>query len=119
VFSVFERALDIAIDTIEPGITATAVDEACRDAIDEAGYGSLSPHRTGYSLGIAFPPGWGEGHLVSLGPGDDTVLEPNMVFHVPRVAFLPDLGAVGLSATLRVSQNGCEVLADLDRSFPR
>jgi Xaa-Pro dipeptidase len=119
VFDVFARALDTAIDTIEPGITAGAVDQRCREIIKEAGYSSLSPHRTGYSLGIAFPPGWGEGHLVSLGPGDQTVLESNMVFHVPRVAFLPDLGAIGLSATLRVTEGGCEVLADLERSFIR
>jgi len=119
VMDVFGQALDTAIEAIEPGVTAASVDAACRSVIEEAGYGSLSPHRTGYSLGIAFPPGWGEGHLVSLGPRDKTLLEPNMVFHVPRVAFLPDLGAVGLSATLRVTEDGCEPLADLGRGFLR
>lgn len=117
VMDAFGRALDTAIETIAPGVTGDEVDAACRSIIDEAGYGSYSPHRTGYSLGIAFPPGWGEGHLVSLGPGDETTLEPNMVFHVPRVAFLPEIGAVGLSATLRVTEDGCEVLADLGRGF--
>lgn len=119
VWNAFTRALDTAIETIEPGVTASTVDSACRAVIEEAGYSSLSPHRTGYSLGIAFPPGWGEGHLVSLGPGDETVLQPNMVFHIPRVAFLPDIGAVGLSATIRVTEDGCEPLADLGREFHR
>lgn len=117
VFEIFGKALDTAIEFIEPGVTAANVNRVCRSVIEETGYGDLSPHRTGYGLGIAFPPGWGEGHLVSLGPSDETVLEENMVFHVPRVAFLPDIGAIGLSATLRVTDGGCESLADLGREF--
>jgi len=111
------EGLTAAIETIKPGITAGDVDEACRGIIADHGFGSQFPHRTGYSLGIGYPPGWGEGHIVSLGPGDDTVLERNMTFHMPVIVFLPEHGAIGCSATVRVSEDGCEPIADIDRKL--
>jgi len=109
--------LTSAIETVEPGVPACEVHNACQTVLDDAGYGDLSPHRTGYSLGIGFPPGWGEGHIVSMGPGDETPLKPNMVFHLPVTVILPDYGTIGCSVTLRVTEDGSEILADLDRTI--
>ncbi len=111
--------LQAAIDQIEPGVPADEVHDACQSVLQEAGYAEFSPHRTGYSLGIGFPPGWGEGHIVSIGPGDDTPLEQNMVFHMPVTVILPDYGTVGCSVTLRVADDGAEILADLNRAVHR
>lgn len=111
--------LQAAIDQIEPGVPADKVHEACQSVLREAGYAEFSPHRTGYSLGIGFPPGWGEGHIVSIGPGDATSLEQNMVFHMPVTVILPDYGTVGCSVTLRVADDGAEILADLNRAVHR
>lgn len=111
------EALTAAVDAIEPGVPAHEVDEAARTVVEEAGFGHLFPHRTGYSIGIGYPTGWGEGHIVSLGPWDDSELEPNMTFHMPIIIFLPEHGAIGCSATVQVSEGGCEPLADLDRKL--
>lgn len=112
-------ALEAAIDRIEPGIPAAEVDHACRRRIDDAGYGPHFVHMTGYSLGIAFKPGWGEGNLVTLGPNDETPLEPNMTFHMPVIVFLPEYGAIGCSETVRVTDDEAEVLTDVDRRLFR
>lgn len=112
-------ALEAAIDRIEPGVPASDVDRACRQLIEEAGYGANFVHMTGYSLGIAFKPGWGEGNLVTLGPNDDTELERNMTFHMPVIVFLPEHGAIGCSETVRVTSDGAETLTDIDRRMFR
>lgn len=111
------EALTAAIETIEPGISAAAVDAAGRDVLEQAGYAYHYPHRIGYSIGIGYPPGWGEGHIVSLGPGDETVVQEDMVFHMPVNIYIPKHGQVGVSATVRVTADGTEPIADLDRKL--
>ena len=43
-------------------------------------YGIEKNNRTGYPIGLSYPPDWGE-RTMSLRAGDKTVLEPNMTFH--------------------------------------
>jgi Xaa-Pro aminopeptidase len=112
--AVVREALEKAIAAIRPGATCGEVDAACRETIAAAGFERGFRKRTGYSIGVAYAPDWGEGHIASLQPGDDTVLEPGMVFHLPPAIRLPER-CVGLSETVLVTQTGHEVLT----SFPR
>lgn len=109
--------LAAAIKTMRPGSTAGQVDDACRGTITKAGFGGFFHHRTGYSIGIAFPPDWGEGDILSLKAGDPTVLKPNMVFHTPPACLIPGEFGIGMSATTRITENGNEQLADLERKI--
>ncbi len=108
-------ALDAAIAAIKPGVTCGAVDEACRSVIEAAGYEENFRKRTGYSVGVAFSPDWGEGHILSLRRDDRERLEPGMVFHIPPALRIFQRMCVGLSETVLVTEDGCEVLT----SFPR
>jgi len=104
--------LTAAIDTIREGVTSGEVDSACRKAIVDYGYGDHT-HETGYSIGVCYPPGWNESHIMNLHPGDPTVLRTNMVFHLVPSLIVPELqGHVGFSETVAVAENGCEVLTD-------
>lgn len=111
------EALNAAIDAIKPGVTSEFVDEACRGVIERAGLYENYRKRTGYSIGIAFAPDWGEGHIMSLQKGDHRVLEPGMVFHMPPA--LRELGAygVGFSETVVVTETGCQVLGNTKREL--
>jgi Xaa-Pro dipeptidase len=109
---VVRHALDAAIDAIRPGVTAGSVDQACREVIENAGYEAMFRKRTGYSVGVAFAPDWGEGHIVSLRRDDSTKLVPGMVFHIPPALRSFQRMCVGLSETVLVSDAGCEVLTD-------
>lgn len=81
------EALDRTIDAIRPGVTSHDVDAACRKVFEDAGVGAFFDHRTAYGIGIGFPPNWAEGRFLALKPGDSTVLEMGMTFHlVPRRA---------------------------------
>lgn len=112
---VSKEALSVAIEAIRPGVTSGEVDRVCRDHIGKAGYAEFFQHRTGYSIGIGFPPDWGEGRTLSIKEGDPTPLQPGMVFHL-----IPDLkvvseGGVVFSETVLVTETGHELLT----SYPQ
>ena len=109
--------LEAAIDKIKPGVTCEAVDKAARSVVEKAGFGEFFRHRTGYSIGVAFPPDWGEGQILSLKPRETRKLETNMTFHmVPLTLKYRDCG-IGFSASVRVTKTGCEVLNGLPRKL--
>ena len=104
------EGLNRAIAAIRPGVTAGQVDDACRTVMEEAGMYESFRKRTGYSVGLAFPPNWNEGHIISLGRDDPTVLEPGMVFHMPPALRDYGVSCVGFSETVAVTAEGCDVL---------
>ena len=63
------------------GVTSHEVDAAGRSAMREAGFADGFEHRLGYSIGIGFPPDWGEGRIMSINENDPLVLESGMCFH--------------------------------------
>ena len=96
------NGMHAALDEALPGNTCEQVEAAWRGPITRAGFEKES--RIGYSIGIGYPPDWGE-HTASLRAGDRTVLEPNMVFHMILGMWLDD-GGFELSETIRVSDAG-------------
>lgn len=103
-------ALNAAKAAIRAGVTSHAVDRAARETIGRAGFGEHFRHRTGYSIGIGFPPDWGEGRIMSINENDPTVLQPGMCFHL-----IPDLkvamaGGVVFSESLAVTETGYDLL---------
>lgn len=106
------EGLQRGIDAIKPGVTSGEVDAACRGYIASQGIPDYT-HETGYSIGVCYPPGWNECHIMQLCPGDKTVLEPNMVFHlVPSIIIQEMNGHVGFSDTVVVTETGNEVLTN-------
>ena len=108
-----QEGLDAAIAAIRPGETAEGVEAAWRVALERNGYTKES--RLGYSVGVGYPPDWGE-HTISLRSGDTTVLEAGMVFHVIGGMWLQDQG-LELSETVVVTERGSEVLTNFKRSL--
>ncbi|RBI58414.1 ectoine hydrolase DoeA [halophilic archaeon] len=107
------EGLEAALDHAEPGVTAESVERAWRDVIGK--YDIEKEDRIGYSMGLGYPPDWGE-HTASLRPGDETVLEENMTFHMIPGLWFDDFG-VELSETFRVTSTGAEVLAEFPREL--
>jgi Xaa-Pro dipeptidase len=113
--SVIIAALDAIIGAIRPGATSGSVDQAGRRIVEDAGLGKYWLHRTGYSIGVGFPPGWGEGHILDLKPRDERRLQAGMTFHLVPLLLIPDMGAMGLSETVLVTRTGCEVVTRMPR----
>jgi Xaa-Pro dipeptidase len=111
------EALESVIDAIHPGATSHEVHSASKAAFERAGYGHLLDHRTGYSVGINYPPDWGEGEIMSIWEGDERPLKPGMTFHL--VPGFLELGryAIIVSDTVLVTETGCEVVTDFPRDL--
>ncbi|MDN5744897.1 MAG: ectoine hydrolase [Nocardioidaceae bacterium] len=113
-----KRALDDLKHVLRPGVTVADADSIVRNIISDNSIGATLVTRAGYSIGIAFPPSWDEGYIVSLNPGDFTVIEEGMTFHVlPWMWGVEGTRTVGISDTIRITADGCESFFDLDRDF--
>jgi Xaa-Pro dipeptidase len=111
------RALDAGLKEMEPGNPAERVDRAARKVIAEAGYGDKFRHKAGYSIGIALPPDWSEARTMMLRGGETRPLQPGMVFHFLPAVFEYGQYGVGLSETVLITENGHEILTDVDRKL--
>ena len=102
---------------LRPGRTCAEVHEAVQAVIDAAGCTEAYRKRSGYSIGIAFAPDWGEGSILSLYRGVDVAIEPGMVFHVPIT--LRDYGrfTVAVSETVEVTARGPRILGRIGQDL--
>jgi Xaa-Pro aminopeptidase len=80
-----------------------------------ARHGLSKASRIGYSVGLNYPPDWGE-HTMSLRPGDRTVLEPNMTFHMILGMWMDGWG-FEVSETFAVTPSGAECLCTTPRDL--
>ncbi|TMN23792.1 M24 family metallopeptidase [Lentibacillus cibarius] len=107
------EGINTTLDAAKPGITCEELERVWRSVIEKSGIKKES--RMGYSMGLNYPPDWGE-HTASLRPGDRTVLEPNMTFHLIPGIWMDHMG-VEISESFQVTETGCEVLADFPRDL--
>jgi Xaa-Pro dipeptidase len=97
------EGMNAALERARAGVTCHDVEAAWREVI--ARHGIEKSSRIGYSIGIGYPgPSWNE-RTASLQPGDMTVLEPNMTFHMIPAIWMDDWG-VEVSETFRVTESG-------------
>ena len=104
---------DAALEAARPGATCEEVEAVWQGILRRHGLEKKS--RVGYSIGIAFPPDWGE-RTMSLRPGDETALETGMCFHFQSGMWLDDFGAA-ISESFVVAENGGQRICDVERGL--
>ena len=114
---VVHEAMNASLEAIKPGVPAQEIDAVGRQIIANSTFGGQQTSRAGYSIGIALPPDWGEGHILSLQQNEPRRLEPNMTFHLIPWVQMPGKGGIGFSETVRVTENGCETLTNFERKL--
>jgi len=107
------EALDEGISATKPGNTADDVAQKFWGVLDK--YNIKKESRTGYSIGIGYPPDWGE-HTLNIYKGDMTVLQPNVCFHMIAVMQFGDWG-VEASESIRVTETGSELFCNFSRDL--
>ena len=111
IFAVVREAHDRAIDAVQPGVTAHAVDRIAREIIRKAGYGKHYNHALGHGLGLVAH------EHPRIGKGTQTLLEAGMVITIEPGIYLPGVGGVRLEDVVLVTKTGCEVLSTLPLEF--
>ncbi len=107
------EALQAGIDATKPGNTVDHVAQAFWKILDK--YGIEKKSRTGYSIGIGYPPDWGE-HTLNIYKGDMTILEPNICFHMIAVMQFGEWG-VEASEAIRVTDQGAELFCNMSKEL--
>ncbi len=108
-----EEMLEAAMAALRPGVTSDDVNRAVGQVA--ARHGITIRKRAGYSMGLNFPPDWGEGFFLELADGDQTVIEPNMVFHLPQVVRRPGEQLAAVSETVVVTASSCRAVTRFRR----
>ncbi|MFJ6569451.1 M24 family metallopeptidase [Streptomyces sp. NPDC091292] len=111
-----ERATEAAIAASGPGAPAPAPDGACNAVLGELDLVRRRCHRIGYSLGVAYPPGWLE--PMTLVEGDEHVLAPGMSFTIEPNLHLPDEGfGIKMGDTVLCTPEGARSLSRLPHTL--
>lgn len=93
---------------LRPGLTVSDADKLVRSILRENNVGAKLITRSGYSIGIAFPPSWDEGYILSLYQGQADILRPGMTFHViPWLWGIDGDKSCGISDTFYITDKGC------------
>ncbi|MDL2206975.1 Xaa-Pro peptidase family protein [Eubacteriales bacterium OttesenSCG-928-N13] len=111
VYDTVLRANMAAKKVVRPGIPMKDVDRAARAVIEDAGYGPQFLHRTGHGIGIEVhePP---DASAIS-----EAIARPGMIFSIEPGIYLPGKFGVRIEDLVLVTEDGVEVLNELDRDL--
>lgn len=107
------EATEAGLEKCKPGVTCGEVADAFFDTLQKRGFTKDS--RAGYSIGLSYPPDWGE-RTLSIRRGDKTVLQPNMTLHFMPALWLDD-GGLELSESILITEKGVECLCKTPRKL--
>jgi ectoine hydrolase len=116
----FLDAEKAVLEGMEAGLEKARVGNTCEDialAFFDVlkTYGITKDSRTGYPIGLSYPPDWGE-RTMSLRPGDTSVLQENMTFHFMTGLWMEDWG-FEITESIRIGEAGPECLANVPRKM--
>ena len=107
------EGVDMGLELAVPGNTCEQVEAVWQAILNRNGI--IKESRVGYSIGVGYPPDWGE-RTCSLRPGDTTELQAGMCFHFQSGVWLDDLGCA-VSEPFVVTESGGERLCNVERSL--
>ena len=107
------EAFENALKYTKPGNTANDVAQGFWKILSK--YGLEKDSRLGYSIGIGYPPDWGE-HTMSIRKNDMTLLEPNITFHMIAGMWM-DTWGLEISESIRVTEKGYELFCNFPRKL--
>jgi Xaa-Pro aminopeptidase len=102
---------DASLSAILPGAKCADVDQVVRAYYDEHELMPFWKHHVGHAIGLRYH----EGPFLDI--GDETVIQPGMVFTVEPGLYVPDLGGFRHSDTVLVTDNGIEILTYYPRDL--
>ena len=101
---VVTEAQAAGVAAVRAGVEASAVDQACRQVIDDAGWLDFFLHATGHGVGLDIH------EAPRLGATSTTTLEVGYVVTVEPGVYLADHGGVRVEDSVVVTADGCRPL---------
>ncbi len=107
------EGMDMGLEAARAGNTCEDIANAFFDVLRK--WGITKNNRTGYPIGLSYPPDWGE-RTCSLRPGDKTELKPGMTFHFMTGLWLDDFG-FEITESIAITDGAPECLAEVPRKL--
>src|SRR6185295_1237479 len=98
--------------TVMVGEPTRAIDQACRQVIDDAGWGEAFLHATGHGVGLEIH------EAPRVAATADATLASGFVVTVEPGVYLPEHGGVRVEDTVVVTADGCRPLTLTSKSTP-
>lgn len=95
-----------AVAAMAPGRPMSVVNDAAQAVLSRHDLTCQIAKRSGYSLGIGFPPSWGAQWQIGLNSVASDPLAVGMTFHVALVGHFPDGRAIGYGETVALLETG-------------
>ena len=102
---------DTALNVMEPGKPCAEVDQAVRAYFAKHDLMSYWRHHTGHTIGLRYH----EGPFMDI--GDDTLMQPGMVFTIEPGLYSPELGGFRHSDTVAITADGIEIMTYYPRDL--
>jgi len=107
------EAVEAGLEQAKPGKFCEDIAIAFYDTLER--YGFQKDSRTGYAIGVSYPPDWGE-RTMSFRRGDESVLQPGMTFHFMPALWLDD-GGLEITEPILITETGVECLCKTPRKL--
>lgn len=103
------RAVEAGLEAAKPGMAATELNSVIQQALVKSGYEKFSSeargHGTGHGTGMD-----PEEEAPWIGPGNQTILQENMVFTLKATITVPNVGGLRTERIVRLTSTGIETL---------
>jgi Xaa-Pro aminopeptidase len=110
----FEHMLalqDTALETMGPGALCSEVDKAVRGYYEKNNLMDHWKHHVGHAIGLRYH----EAPFMDI--GDETIMQPGMVFTVEPGLYHPELGGFRHSDTVAITEDGIEIMTYYPRDL--
>jgi Xaa-Pro aminopeptidase len=105
IYDIVKGSFDMGVKAARDGALAEDVDKACREFIEDAGYGKYFVHPTGHGVGFAH-----NERYPNLEPGSKEILHTNMVIAIEPGIYIPGMGGIRIEENVLVCKDGGKIL---------
>jgi len=107
------EAIDECLEQARPGNRCEDIANTFNSSLNRLGFSKDS--RCGYSIGLSYPPDWGE-RTMSFRRGDTTELQAGMTFHLMPALWLDD-GGLEITEPILITETGVECFCSTPREL--
>ena len=111
VYAVVKEAHDRALEAVRPGVSCQAVDHVARSVIESRSLGKYFSHSTGHGVGLDVH------EAPRIAVTSEHILKAGMVVTIEPGVYIPNLWGIRIEDMVLVTENGCEVLTNMPKTF--
>jgi Xaa-Pro aminopeptidase len=111
VYEAVREAQQAGVDSVRPGVSVAAVDQAARKVLQKHKLGRYFTHSTGHGVGLEIH------EAPRVAAGQTEVLRPGMVITIEPGAYIPGKWGVRIEDMVVVTEKGCEVLTPTSKEL--